>query len=191
MTMMMMMTMMSQVLWSIRKKVATDWTGTVSPVLKVKGDDGDHDINISVKFFWAIASFQSLFHIWWLQQHWRVFQEPLLFPLETTVNNGYSCSIIFFSRFSTKVTNHRRKRVKNTTHQKLQISVNNGHPCSMISYSRVTTNYPGWQKLCEGTKGLRRKVWTQTKILSPNICYFVAIYALFGRFWANKKCSLG
>ena len=24
----------------------------------------------------------------------------------------------------------------------------------------------GWQKLCEGTKGLGRKVWTWTKILS-------------------------
>ena len=27
----------------------------------------------------------------------------------------------------------------------------------------------GWQKLRKGAKGLRRKVWTQTKILSPNI----------------------
>ena len=49
-----------------------------------------------------------------------------------------------------------------------------------------TFRTPGWQKLCEGTRGLRRKVWTQTKILSPNIRYFVAIlrlvavYALFG-----------
>jgi len=44
-------------------------------------------------------------------------------------------------------------------------------------------------------KGLRRKVWTGTKILSPNICYFVVIlrfveiYALFGNLWA-KKCFL-
>ena len=51
---------------------------------------------------------------------------------------------------------------------------------------------PGWQKLCEGTKGLRRKVWTWTKILSPNICYivvvlrFVAIYTIFGNLWAKK-----
>ena len=47
-------------------------------------------------------------------------------------------------------------------------------------------------KLCEGTKGLRQKVWTRTKILSPNKRYFVAtvrfvaIYALFGRLWAEK-----
>ena len=34
---------------------------------------------------------------------------------------------------------------------------------------------PGWQKLCVGTKDLRKKVRTQTKILSPNIRYFVAI----------------
>ena len=32
-----------------------------------------------------------------------------------------------------------------------------------------------WQKLCEGTKGLRRKVLIWTKILSPNIRYSVAI----------------
>ena len=32
----------------------------------------------------------------------------------------------------------------------------------------------GWQKLCGGTGDPRRKVWTRTKILSPNIRYFVA-----------------
>ena len=31
----------------------------------------------------------------------------------------------------------------------------------------------GWQTLREAAKGLRRKVWTQTKILSPNIHYLV------------------
>ena len=34
---------------------------------------------------------------------------------------------------------------------------------------------PGWQKLHGSTGATRRKVWTQTKILSPNIRYFVAI----------------
>ena len=34
----------------------------------------------------------------------------------------------------------------------------------------------GWQKFCEGTKSLCQKFWTQTKILSPNISYFVAIF---------------
>ena len=34
---------------------------------------------------------------------------------------------------------------------------------------------PGWQKLCERASGARRKVWTRTKILIPNIRYFVAI----------------
>ena len=33
---------------------------------------------------------------------------------------------------------------------------------------------PGWQKLRGSTGGPRRKVWTRTKILSPNIRYFVA-----------------
>ena len=33
---------------------------------------------------------------------------------------------------------------------------------------------PGWQKLRGSTGGTRRKVWTRTKILSPNIRYFVA-----------------
>ena len=32
----------------------------------------------------------------------------------------------------------------------------------------------GWQKLHGSTGGTRRKVWTRTKILSPNIRYFVA-----------------
>ena len=36
-------------------------------------------------------------------------------------------------------------------------------------------NVPGWQKLCEGTKGLRRKVWTWMNILRPSIRYFVPI----------------
>ena len=56
---------------------------------------------------------------------------------------------------------------------------------------------PGWQKLCEGTQGLRRKVWTGTKILSPNIRYFVGmlrfvvIYTLFGNLWAKQKLFFG
>ena len=33
---------------------------------------------------------------------------------------------------------------------------------------------PGWQKLRGSTGGPRRKVWTRTKILSPNIHFFVA-----------------
>ena len=32
----------------------------------------------------------------------------------------------------------------------------------------------GWQKLRGSTGGTRQKVWTRTKILSPNIRYFVA-----------------
>ena len=36
------------------------------------------------------------------------------------------------------------------------------------------TQESGWQKLRGGTGGPLRKVWTQTKILSPNIRYFVA-----------------
>ena len=32
----------------------------------------------------------------------------------------------------------------------------------------------GWQKLHGSTGGTRRKLWTRTKILSPNIRYFVA-----------------
>ena len=34
----------------------------------------------------------------------------------------------------------------------------------------------GWQKLREGTEGLRRKVWTRTKILSPNLCAILSRY---------------
>ena len=51
----------------------------------------------------------------------------------------------------------------------------------------IPSSKAGWQNLLQGEKGLRQKVWTRTKILSPNIRYFVeilrfvAIYALFGR----------
>ena len=60
---------------------------------------------------------------------------------------------------------------------------------------------PGWQKLCGGTGGPCQKVWTRTKILSPNIRYFVAKQD-FSRFtpfleifWQNqcflgKKCTI-
>ena len=53
----------------------------------------------------------------------------------------------------------------------------------------------GWQKLCEGTKGLRRKVWTRTKMLSPNKRYFVAIlrfvaiYAFYIKLLLSFKCK--
>ena len=47
-----------------------------------------------------------------------------------------------------------------------------GHVAQILEAFRKTA---GWQKLCEGTKGLCRKVWTWTKILSPNICHFVTI----------------
>ena len=58
----------------------------------------------------------------------------------------------------------------------------------------MTLGGAGWQKLCKGMKGVRRKGWT--KISSTNIPYFVAIlrfvaiFAVFGRFRANK-CFFG
>ena len=61
--------------------------------------------------------------------------------------------------------------------------------CSKFSFKILTNLKPWWQKLCEGTKGVRQKVWPRTKILNPNIRYivailwFVAIYALFGRIF--------
>ena len=69
------------------------------------------------------------------------------------------------------------------------------YPCSAFLYLFYHLK-PGWQKLCEGAKGLRRKVWTWMKIFSPYISYFVAIlrfvaiYALFGNLW-TKKCFFG
>ena len=51
----------------------------------------------------------------------------------------------------------------------------------------------GWQKLWKA-----RKDWTQTKILGPNIRYFVivvlrfvAIYAIFCGLWAKKSALWG
>ena len=61
--------------------------------------------------------------------------------------------------------------------------------CSKFSFKILTNLKPWWQKLCEGTKGVRQKVWPRTKILNPNIRYivailwFVTIYALFGRLF--------
>ena len=76
------------------------------------------------------------------------------------------------------------------------------HPLH-TSHLQVTVHSSGWQKLCGGTGGPGRKVWTQTKILSPNIRYFVANYDLsrfahfleiFGQksaFLGQKQCFLG
>ena len=61
-----------------------------------------------------------------------------------------------------------------------------------MQFTWVTGVTPGWQKLCEGTMGLRRKVWTWTKILSTYIGYFVAISrfvaidTMFGRLGAKR-----
>ena len=58
--------------------------------------------------------------------------------------------------------------------------------------SRINALSSRMRDLCEGTKGLHRKVWTWAKISSTNIRYFVAIlrfvanYAFFGRLWAKK-----
>ena len=43
-----------------------------------------------------------------------------------------------------------------------------------VNWVREGSRYPGWQKLCGGTKGPRQKIWTRAKIFSPNIRYFVA-----------------
>ena len=53
-----------------------------------------------------------------------------------------------------------------------------------------------YHHLMNQSRSCRRKVWTRTKILSPNIRYFVAtlrfvsILALFGRLWAKKVLLL-
>ena len=47
-------------------------------------------------------------------------------------------------------------------------------PAEVTQILVEVTSKAGWQKLCGGTGGPRRKVWTRTKILSLNIRYFVA-----------------
>ena len=42
----------------------------------------------------------------------------------------------------------------------------------IISSQTMNILETGWQKLREGAKGIRQKVWTLTAILSPNIRYF-------------------
>ena len=60
--------------------------------------------------------------------------------------------------------------------------------CKSRNYVKI------WQKLCEGRKGLRQKVLSWTKILSPNIS-FVTILRFVGihTFWKSldKKCFFG
>ena len=48
---------------------------------------------------------------------------------------------------------------------------------------------PGWQKLHGSTGGTRQKVWTGTKILSPNIRYFVAVCLLYKASFLNANLS--
>ena len=55
-------------------------------------------------------------------------------------------------------------------------------------YSLVTA---GWQKLCEGTKGLRRKVWTWTKILILNIYVILSRFTHFFEISGQKSAILG
>ena len=63
----------------------------------------------------------------------------------------------------------------------LQKSGNDSEPSTKIFclQGEIFTFGSGWQNLREGTKGHRRKVWTRTKILSPNICFYVAIFSAF------------
>ena len=73
---------------------------------------------------------------------------------------------------------------RNLSEREVELMVEFQQKANAITYE--------WQKLCEGIKGLRRKAWTLTKILSPNIRYFVeilrfvAIYALIGDLWTKK-----
>ena len=52
---------------------------------------------------------------------------------------------------------------------------NNLFVCEDFHFSEKVwiLSQPGWQKLCGGTGGPRRKVRTHTKILSQNLRYFV------------------
>ena len=79
--------------------------------------------------------------------------------------------------------------VKNTN-IKAMIPIVMGTVVGHICYN-LGIQGPGWQKLCEGTKGLRRKVCTRTKILSPNICYIVAILIFVAIYTGQKKCFFG
>ena len=47
-------------------------------------------------------------------------------------------------------------------------------PAEVTQILVEVTSKAGWQKLCGGTGGPNRKVWTETKISSPIIRYFVA-----------------
>ena len=64
------------------------------------------------------------------------------------------------------------------------------------NFCSVKISKAGWQKLRGSTGGTRRKVWTRTKILSPNIGYFVANwdwsqFTHFLEIFGRKKCLFG
>ena len=57
----------------------------------------------------------------------------------------------------------------------------------IIIESHWISSFTGWQKLCEGTKGPRRKVWIQTKISSPKIHMLHIILNQIGKFANMRK----
>ena len=144
-----------------------------------------HDIS-PFSLLWSHSKFFPLNHFFVWQMTWIFslnFQSQnrnhMSFPPFTFRNNIFWHTNKWLNMFgNTKMSNH---------------SLASNH--SYI-YSPMQRCEPGWQELCEGTKGLRRKVWTRTEISSPNIRYFVAIlrfiaiYALCGNLWA-KKCFFG
>ena len=64
------------------------------------------------------------------------------------------------------------KRFRNPSIVKIGLTLL-GPSYPVVSHASLVLR-PGWQKLGGGTGGPRRKVWNRTKILSPNIRYFVA-----------------
>ena len=145
-----------------------------------------HDIS-PFSPLWSHSKFFPLNHFFVWQMTWIFslnFQSQnrnhMSFPPFTFRNNVFWHTNKWLNMFgNTKMSNH---------------SLASHH--SYI-YSPMQRCEPGWQELCKGTKGLRRKVCTRAKISSPNIRYFVAIlriiaiYACFGRLCARTRFFLG
>ena len=68
------------------------------------------------------------------------------------------------------------------------------HPLH-TSHLQVAVHSSGWQKLCGGTGGPGRKVWTRTKILRFKICHYLCTFwrSLGNKsaFFGQKHCFLG
>ena len=146
-----------------------------------------------------INSLQSLLRLTYQQHHWGCSSTQSIYIQIALFSNIQIQDIWGCSSTQSKYSNCTVVKYSNSSTRYLRVQEAPEYSdCTVVKQSNLkqyNTIQPesGWQKLCEGTKGLHRKVWIRTKILSPNICYFIAILrfvavcTLFESLW-EKNC---